>query len=210
MIVFTNYEWYLCAVDIRLSGDEAALEQITRLIESFFRESSEQEHKLYNEAALQHELGFWLRVHLPANFRIQFERPAFDLHASARNLVKKEIDIVVSLPESNTHYAIELKCPRNGMYPEQMFKACEDIQFLEELKHSGFAGGFFVIHVVDAPFYQGAARGGIYDYFRGGKSIEGEIHKPTGSKDKKVSLKGSYQVDWQQCREYGRYWMQDI
>ena len=121
LIVFTNCEWYLCVVDIRLLGDEAALEQITQLIESFLRESSEQEHKLYNEAALQHELGYWLRVHLPANFRIQFERPASELHASARNLVKKEIDIVVSLPESKTHYAIELKCPRNGMYPEQMF-----------------------------------------------------------------------------------------
>lgn len=187
------------------------MEKITQLIESFFRESSEQEHKLYNEAALQHELGYWLRLNLPSDFRIQFERPVEYFNKEARGLlVKKEIDIVVSLPESNMHYPIELKCPRNGMYPEQMFKACEDLQFLEELKHSGFAGGIFVIHVVDAPFYQGAARGGIYDYFRGGKPIEGEIHKPTGSKDKKLSLKGSYQVDWQLCREYGRYWMQTV
>ena len=92
------------------------MEQVRQCIESFFREAPELDHKLYNEAALQHELGYWLRVHLPANFRIQFERPAFDLHASARKLIKKEIDIVVSLPESDTHYAIELKCPRNGMY----------------------------------------------------------------------------------------------
>lgn len=188
---------------------EAALEKITQLIESFFRESLEQEHKLYNEACLQHELGYWLRVHLPSSFRVQFERPAEYFYDEARGLVKKEIDIVVSIPESAIHYAIELKCPRSGMYPEQMFKACEDLQFLEELVQKGFAGGIFVIHVVDAPFYQGAMRG-IYDYFRGGKSIEGEIHKPTGSRDKKVSLKGSYQVDWQQCREYGQYWMQTV
>jgi len=186
------------------------LEQVKHLIESFFNESQQLEHRLYNEAALQHELGYWLRVQLPPSFRIQFERPAQDFYNTARGLVKKEIDIVVSLPEANKHYAIELKCPRNGMYPEQMFKACQDLQFLEQLKQNGFAGGIFVIHAVDAPFYQGEARGGIYDFFRNKKALEGVITKPTGSKDQTVNLQGRYQVNWHDCRDYGRYWMQVI
>lgn len=35
-------------------------------------------------------------------------------------------------------YAIEIKFPTNGQYPEQMFIFCKDIKFLEELKNNDF------------------------------------------------------------------------
>jgi hypothetical protein len=186
------------------------LEQIVQCIESFFNTSDELTHKVYNEAALQHELGYWLRLNLPTSTRIQFERPANYFYPEAHSLVKKEIDIVVSIPEANKHYAIELKCPRQGQHPEQMFKASQDLQFLEQLVHSGFAGGIFIIHVVHPLFYQNGSSEGIYGHFRAGRPLEGIITKPTGAKDQVASLKGCYHVTWQTCSENGRYWIQPI
>lgn len=186
------------------------MEHIITCIESFFRESPELEHKTYNEAALQHELGYWLRSHLPCGAKVQFERPACHFFKKARGLVKKEIDIVVSYPESDKNYAIELKCPRQGQHPEQMFKACQDLQFLEQLTQNGFDGGIFVIHVNHPLFYQSGSIDGIYAHFRDGRPIEGEIFKPTGRKDQVAKLKGSYHVNWESCENNGRYWMQVI
>lgn len=39
---------------------------------------------------------------------------------------------------NSEHYAIELKYPLNGQYPEQMFSFVKDIKFMEEMKELGF------------------------------------------------------------------------
>ena len=58
-------------------------------------------------------------------------------------------------PVTGERYAIEFKFPRNGQYPEQMFKATQDVAFLEQLVAAGFAGGLFVMVADDPLFYSG-------------------------------------------------------
>lgn len=42
------------------------------------------------------------------------------------------MDIVIY--NESEKYAIELKYPQNGQYPEQMFSCVKDIKFMEELR----------------------------------------------------------------------------
>ena len=91
--------------------------------------------------------------------------------------------------------AIELKYPRNGQYPEQMFSFCRDIAFVEQLNDAGFVTAAVVIFAEDPPFYSGSCSG-IYGYFRGGQVLQGRIQKPTGSRDSEIELRGSYTVQW--------------
>ena len=64
------------------------------------------------------------------------------------------------------HYAIELKYPRNGQHPEQMFSFCKDITFAEELVEAGSRHAAVIIFADDPLFYRGRSNG-IYGYFRG-------------------------------------------
>ena len=52
-------------------------------------------------------------------------------------------------------YAIELKYPRNGQYPEQMYSFVKDIIFMEQLKTEGFDATFSMVLVDDKLFYEG-------------------------------------------------------
>ncbi|HOU96485.1 MAG TPA: hypothetical protein PLN06_07665 [Bacteroidales bacterium] len=150
--------------------------------------------EIYNEFSLQHELGIFLRSQF-TNMKIQFERNvSFFFHAG--EFVKREIDIsIYASDKSKLHYAIELKYPRNGQYPEQMFNFCKDILFAEQLKRSGFDQTFFVAFADDPLFYSGNGDD-IYGYFRQHKILQGTITKPTGKKDDTVTLNGSYNVQW--------------
>lgn len=150
--------------------------------------------EIYNEFSLQHELGIFLRSQF-TNLKIQFERNvSFFFHTG--EFVKKEIDIsIYSADKSTLHWAIELKFPRNGQHPEQMFSFCKDIMFAEQLKCSGFDQTFFVAFADDPLFYSGNGDG-IYGYFRQHKTLHGTITKPTGKKDDTITLNGSYEVQW--------------
>lgn len=53
------------------------------------------------------------------------------------------------MSENSGRYAIELKFPRNGEYPEQMFKFIEDIKFMEEVKHNCLFDHTFVLTLAD-------------------------------------------------------------
>lgn len=177
-------------------------------VKRFLRRSALREECFFNEAELQHELGFWLRRKLPSGTRVHFERPAASFFPSAIGLVKKEIDLVISPPNNPGRMAIELKCPRNGQFPEMMFSACRDLQFLEQLVAKGFAAGLFLIHVNTPGFYQIGLKRGIYAHFRGGKPLPAIIRKPTGIQNQVVRLTNRYCVKWEQCGEFGRYWLQ--
>lgn len=162
---------------------------------------------LYNEFSLQHELGFYLRQQLGATFKVQFERPISDFTLAQPNLpfVKKEIDIAIFTADPSEKYAIELKFPRNGQHPEQMFKACQDIRFLEQLCEAGFRRGYFLIVVDDKRFYTGGQTTGIYQYFRAGAMLHGHIQKPTGAKDEAVDIAGTYSINWKEGQGDCRY-----
>ncbi len=164
------------------------------LVDGFLSYVKESRIEIYNEFSLQHELGVFLRTHLP-DYQVQFERNV--LHFNNKNtFTKREIDIVVFSPDkTDLRIAIELKFPRNGQIPEQMFSFCKDIAFVEELKEAGFKEAGLLIFVDSHLFYEGS-KNGIYAHFRGHKPITGTIAKPTGKKDKYVSIKGNCRIDW--------------
>lgn len=167
---------------------------MTEIINKFIERIKQEQIEIYNEFSLQHELGIAIRSYLP-NYKTQFERNV-SFFFNKVGFIKKEIDIAVfSQDKSQLLYAIELKYPRNGQYPEQMFSFCKDICFIEQLKISGFKKTFLIIFADDPLFYSGN-KDGIYAYFRGGKQLKGSIRKPTGKKDKTIDLKGSYKINW--------------
>ncbi|HEX8295513.1 MAG TPA: hypothetical protein VF593_04395 [Chthoniobacteraceae bacterium] len=186
------------------------MDEILSQVNAFLRDAAANGVSFFNEAELQHELGFWLRTRMDRAIHVYFERPASSFFPAARGLAKKEIDLVVSPADHAWYFAIELKCPRNGRIPETMFDACRDLQLLEQLTLAGFAGGLFVMHVDDPGFYQSGSQEGIYSHFRAGLPLPMVIIKPTGSKNQVVSLSGTYRVQWQSYGTAGRYWFQQV
>jgi hypothetical protein len=173
---------------------------IENSIRNFMDSLSKGRINIYNEMSLQHELGFFLRntFQNKPDINIEFERPVNFFGFAIKDFVKKEIDICLYNAKNNEKYAIELKFPRNGQYPEQMFKACEDIMFLEQLREKGFNGGFFVMLADDDGFYSPKKDNErIYGFFRAGKTLTGNIQKPTGKKDSEVNIRGKYEVRWE-------------
>ena len=135
---------------------------LNELLESFCESIAAETIEIYNEFSLQHELGLFLREKLP-DYKVQFERNISFFFPPHRAFTKREIDITVFSPHApgrmNLKYAIELKYPRNGQYPEQMFSFCKDIAFLEELQVAGFGSAALLILAEDRPFYEGKTEG---------------------------------------------------
>jgi len=128
--------------------------------------------------------------------KVQFERNVSFFFQSGKQFTKKEIDIsAFSADKRELEYAIELKYPRNGQYPEQMFIFCKDIIYAEELAAAGFHSAGLVIFADDHLYYQGSAKG-IYGFFRDRQPLHGRIQKPTGRKDDEVILRGTYLIPW--------------
>ena len=164
------------------------------LITQFASEVARGKIEIYNEFSLQHELGIFLRSNI-SDKKIQFERNVSFFGLDKIEYVKREIDISVFSNITAPDAAIELKYPRNGQHPEQMYSFCQDIEFMEQLKASGFVATYGVIFAEDHLFYEGNQEG-IYGFFRGGRNLSGKITKPTGKKDTEVKIKGSYTVTW--------------
>jgi hypothetical protein len=151
--------------------------------------------EVYNEFSLQHELGLFLRGAL-AGPLVQFERNVSFFFDRVAYFTKREIDISIYTNDPrHLSHAIELKFPRNGQHPEQMFSFCKDIVFCEELVAAGFAAATVLIFADDPLFYKGPSSG-IYGFFRGGQRLHGLVRKPTGLKDVDVNVKGSYTLTW--------------
>lgn len=169
---------------------------IGELASSFAKSVAAGSTEVYNEFSLQHEFGIFLRERL-LDYKVQFERNVGFFFSSPGSFTKRDIDIAVfSSDPRNLRYAVELKYPRNGQYPEQMFSFCKDIAFAEELQRAGFEATALVVFVDDPLFYQGSTEG-IYSFFRGGEPLRGRIQKPTGLKDQEVTLVGTHSVQWQ-------------
>ena len=177
---------------------------LKNLIVSFWNYYKEHDIEIYNEFSLQHELGIYLRNELP-DYKVQFERNISYFYSNTKT-IKKEIDIVIFSKDLKDKYSIELKFPRNGQYPEQMFSFIKDIKFMEELKEIGFNKTFVMTVVDDHNFYSGKSnKGDIYNYFRGNETIHGTIYKPTGSKKENIEIKGSYNINWDDVDDYKYY-----
>jgi len=188
-------------------------ETTKKIIEGFFDFIRKNNLNLYNEFSFQFEFGIFLRREFP-KLKVEFERNVEILNKNKDIFTKKEIDVIVykDLPkgEKDFLWAIELKFPRKGQTPEQMFKIVEDIKFCEELSSNGFRKAT-QITLVDEE-YQGKSffevvgkNEGIYKYFRSSfdnksqsKALENTIYKPTGKQkdEKKYQLKGKYNIEW--------------
>lgn len=83
---------------------------------------------IYNEYSLQFELGCFLRKN---GYDVYFEKNVRDYNINKANTYKSEIDLVVE--KGNKKYAIELKYPKNGQYPEEMYQFIRDIAFTQQL-----------------------------------------------------------------------------
>ena len=165
------------------------------IIKDFMSLVSNQRIQIYNEFSLQHELGIHLRGEL-GPLKVQFERNVSYFGFDKGQFEKKEIDISVFSTQTDApEAAFELKYPRSGQYPEQMFSFCKDIVFLEQLAKAGFKRGIFIAVADERPFFEGTDTG-IYSFFRGGKTLHGKIVKPTGSKDKELYIEGHYEITW--------------
>ncbi|MCB9138815.1 MAG: hypothetical protein H6642_10755 [Caldilineaceae bacterium] len=169
--------------------------KIDEIVVSFVDEIARGVVEIYNEFSLQHELGIRFREYLPDQ-KVQFERNVSFFEFDKAAFVKREIDIVVYDDLArNPEVAIELKYPKNGQHPEQMFSFCKDIAFAEQLKTAGFQDAYVLIFADDRLFYEGREQG-IYSYFRGGKALTGPIRKPTGRQDQVLYLRGEYAITW--------------
>lgn len=165
--------------------------------------------EIYNEFSLQHELGIYLRNCFGEKYKIQFERNVVSFFNTKEHFTKKEMDIVMYSDDYKEKYCIELKYPRNGQYPEQMFNMCKDIKFIEELKMNGFTKCYLLTIVDDPNFYSMNSSNeiGIYNYFRFGKILQGEIIKPTGEKKEKLILVNEYKIKWEILKDKSKYFI---
>ncbi|MCR5837559.1 MAG: hypothetical protein K6G88_13745 [Lachnospiraceae bacterium] len=180
-------------------------DKIDKLLVEFMKLVRNGEVEIYNEFSLQHELGIFLRASL-GEYKVQFERNTSFFNIT--DTIKREIDIVIY--NDAEKYAIELKCPLNGQFPEQMFSFIRDICFMEQLKEKGFDKTYCLTVVNNKNFYSGKRKEGIYSYFRDDKMIEGRISKPTGKKDKVISLKNQYQIRWLDNGKNQKYYIVKI
>ena len=178
-------------------------------LEKFFGSMRSGSVEVYNEFSFQHELGIYLRKEVPDK-QVQYERNV-SYFFQGREFDKREIDIAVfSRDKSELTSVCELKFPRNGQYPEQMFSFCKDIVFLEQLVKAGFRKAYFIVVADDRLFYSGDKVDGIYAYFRSNKPIEGKITKPTGKKDDSIFVEGSYYANWKVIQESLKYCVIEI
>jgi hypothetical protein len=171
-------------------------ETIAEAILPFVESIRQGETEIYNEFSLQHELGIFLRTQLHGT-KVRFEKNVASLFGRTAGFTKREIDITIFSGDKPTPtHAIELKYPRNGQHPEQMFSFCKDIAFAEELVGAGCEHAAVIIFADDPLFYRGPSNG-IYGFFRAMTPLTGVVQKPTGAKDASVRLRGSYTVQWQ-------------
>lgn len=178
---------------------------IKELLYEFIGMIEDDQVEIYNEFSLQHELGIFLREQLP-NYKVQFERNT--KFFGIKGTIKHEIDIVVY--NDTEKYAVELKCPVNGQYPEQMYSFIKDILFMEQLKDNGFDATYSLTMVNDKNFYSGKKVDGIYSYFRGKDVLQGIIEKPTGKKEESVALNKQYSIKWEGNTDRLKYYIVDI
>jgi hypothetical protein len=166
--------------------------------------------EIYNEASIQFELAIYLRARLGNKYKIQLERNIKYFNPRS-NYVKKEMDIFVFTPDEKEKHCVELKFPTYGEYPEQMFGACKDIKFLEQLIKSGFSNCYFMMFANDSLFYTSKKSNGcIYKIFRNEKLIKGKIRKPTGKKDVILNLIGEYKIEWRTVKNNLKYFVIEV
>ena len=161
-------------------------------IHGFVQSAVRSKLKFYNESTLQMELALFLR-HKHATLKIELERPITSFGVAPETEGKKEIDICITDPNENRLAAIEIKMPLNGRVPESMFDFCRDVRFCEWLVMSGgFKSAYALILAPKKAFREGRETERIYSFFRNAGPLTGKIEKPTGARDRTITIIGTY------------------
>jgi len=180
-------------------------------LKKFVEEISADRVEIYNEDSIQYELAIYLREHLGNRYKIQLERNIDYFNVDKQGFLKKEMDIVLFTLDKKEKHCIELKFPTNGQYPEQMFSACKDVRFLEELVNVGFDTCYFMMFAEDRIFYMDrGSEHGIYKIFREEKLIKGEVRKPTGKKDEVLHFEKEYKIEWFDIKDNLKYFIIEV
>ena len=137
------------------------MNMLDTLMTDFIRHMTNGNIELYNEAGLQHELGYFLRCN---NVQVKFEYNINKIFDDDNEFLKTELDLYVVT--NNEQYCVELKFPDNGAYPRRMTQSIIDIFFLQQLVNNGFKKGYFLFITRLAGFKDGDASEGVYSYFR--------------------------------------------
>jgi hypothetical protein len=184
--------------------------ELLQHLKKFVDEIAQGKIDLYNEPGIKYELAIYLRGCLGNKYKIQVERNIdyFDLEKD--HYLKKEMDIVIFTPDKKDCRCIEVKFPTQGQHPEQMFSACKDVRFLEQLVESGFAHCYFMMFADDHLFYIDKGGSKIFKMFRNEKVIKGEIRKPTGKKDEVLTLQREYKIEWRTLMDSLRYFLIEV
>ncbi len=186
---------------------------LSSLLEDFIKVVSKSSIEVYNEAGIQFELAIFLREKIKEDYLIQLERNIDYFGMDKEEFLKKEMDIVVFSSDKKEKHCIELKFPTNGQYPEQMFNACKDVSFLEQLTEAGFDSSYFLFLTEDKNFYDSRhsrKNDGIYKLFRDQKEIKGKIEKPTGEKKQFLEIHGKYKINWKDLRGNLKYFVINV
>jgi hypothetical protein len=180
---------------------------LSSLIQEFAEQVKSGMIEIYNEASIQCELAILLRHRIASEYKVQLERNIDYFGLDKGAFLKREMDIVIFGPNDGEKHCIELKFPTNGQYPGQMFSACKDVRFLEQLVSEGFSESFFVMFAGDPLFYINKGSSGIYLSFRKEKLMKGSIQKPTGNKDEAICLNGTYAIRWKEITNTLKYFV---
>ena len=140
---------------------------IDNLINEFIEKMEESSFHLYNEAGLQHELGYFLRCN---NIKTYFEyNLELILDTPKNKFLKKELDLFIE--NDKEKICIELKFPTNGAYPRRMTQSIIDMFFLQQLINIGFSKGYLLFITDLKGFKEGKKGDGVYSYFRKSKDL---------------------------------------
>lgn len=181
-------------------------------LKGFANEISKGRVEIYNEASVQYELAIYLRGHLGQDYKLQLERNIDYFNLDKKRYIKKEMDMVVFTLDKKKKCCVELKFPTQGQHPEQMFSACKDVKFLEQLVKSGFGCGYFMMFADDYLFYDvSRADYRIYKLFRNEKLIKGSVRKPTGrNKSEVYHFDGQYKIEWKALVDNLKYFLIEV
>ena len=179
------------------------------ILEDFVSQIAKGKTEIYNEASIQYELAIFLREVIP-NYKIQLERNVSYFELNKKHFLKREIDIVLFNTTNTRKFAIEIKTPLSEV-PIQMYKFCEDIKFLEQLKESGFTDNFFLAITPRSNFWGDRGKTGtIYEKFRKEKELYGTIKNQIGDSKEEVTLKGRHKINWLTINDSTRYFVMRV
>jgi hypothetical protein len=161
-----------------------------------------------NEKTLQNQIGVFLNFWLPRTRLIELEVNVTKLPGITGGLRKKEADIIVS--DGKAKSAIEVKFWRDtGTYNIGMFRCYEDIRFLEDLRSQGFGPSALIFFTEMPQHYQKSKRIpkpknpenlSLHKTFRFDQIRSGSVQIKTGQLNERVSIRGTYTLNWQQLQ----------